>query len=144
MTMTEFIQAAVEAGIAEVKEAGHKPHEERGALAGFEKCRKLGSIEQFEAELDRCRQEEIRLRDKRRERRDVYSSIKGRSDANSYWEQRYFTLQVEHVYKLLCFAARHNRWPGHERLLDLYCNSARAAMQYAKIVGVMPSDTAED
>jgi hypothetical protein len=132
MTFTELITKAVEMGIREVETCDaygkHNAYKKEGAIAGFQKCLKLGSIEQFEAELDKCEKLEAKMREEKAKNKDkLYED---------YWRQRSYTAQVEHVYGILCFASRYNKWPGHERLPTLKCNSTRAAMQYSRIVGV--------
>ena len=130
MDFKNLIERAIEDGIAEVKTAGYEKKKEAGAIAGFEKCRNLGSIKQFQAELDRCHKLEHEMRDAHYEEKDKQKQEVMLED---YWAQRYFTLQVEHVYKLLCAAYHVNNIPGHENLPDPYCRSIE---QYAKIVGV--------
>jgi hypothetical protein len=125
MNLTEFIGKAVKRGIASVQRDDRMEHyKKEAAIKGFVKCLRLGTIEQFEAELERCHEEQDRLRK---------ASERQKSGIDLYWAQRYFTLQVEHVYGLLCFAARHNNWPNNERYPDHLALSARLGMEYYTI-----------
>lgn len=125
MTIKELIEKAVEMGIKDIHELDYTELQKRGAIAGFEKCRNLGSLEQFEAELEKCERKHIRLRSQKHK--------EGEQSLDEYWEHRWYTIQIEHVYQLMCAAYIINKLPGYQRLGDPYMS---AIMQYAKIVGV--------
>ena len=130
MDFKELIEKAIEDGITEVKTVGYDSKKEAAAIAGFEKCHSLGSIEQFQAELERCNILELGMRDAHHEEEDKQ---KQEALLEDYWAQRYFTLQIEHVYKLLCAAYHINNIPGYKTLPAPY---ARSIKQYGDIVGV--------
>ena len=119
MTFGELIGEAVRRGIKSIEESEYESHKKRGAIAGFKRCLKLGSIEQFQAELQRC-EEQCRF-------------FRDQDDHHLYWEQRMFQAQVEYIYKLLCAAYHINCIPGFEKLPDPYVSAMHA---YSTIVGV--------
>jgi hypothetical protein len=128
-TLTKIIQEAVRRGKAEVLKVGYAPHKERGALAGFDKCLRLGSIEQFQAELERCEEDCAQKREIRVKGRGKQDEQKQLED---YWEARLFQAQVAHTYNLLCAVYHINKIPGYEKLPAMWVSAARL---YAMIVG---------
>lgn len=80
----------IEEGIASVRAHERAGPRQRGGLRGFELCRTLDSLAAFARELHELRAAEFFLSD------GVYLSTVA---ADRYWEHRYTTLQVEHVYE---------------------------------------------
>lgn len=119
MNITELRDALIEKGIksAKSKETGAKLE---GALKGFELCRTLDSMEDFERVLQEREIEEDNLRIA------VHKDSEGKEAIDNYWSYRYGTLQVEFVYETLKVG-----FPGRYKTI-----SARAGMRYAGIVGV--------
>jgi hypothetical protein len=138
MTTAEFLDRAIEMGLAEVRScpayADHNEYKRDGAVEGFEACRRLRTLEQFEAKIADLEAEQVRLREAM-----LDAPPKGIDHGlayRTYWRHRMKMAQVEHVYGLLCVASRVNRWHGHDRLPDRLALSARLTLQYARIMGV--------
>ena len=129
MNVGDLIDRLVEDGIASVKSDAHLTDAKKQAsIEGFELCRGMKTLEQVEAELDRC----TSLQEVAR------AEIKPQTEDGlaGYWHRRFVTIQVEHVFGVLCVAARHNRWPGNERLPDHLALSGHKTMCYARIAGL--------
>jgi hypothetical protein len=122
-----LVEAAVRRGKAGVLAAGYDPGKQRAALAGFDHCLELETLDDFRSELLAREAAEAEMRVDLREDESVDRP------AEAYWEHRVFTLQVGYVYKLLVAAAHVNRWPGSAGLPDPHASSVIA---YGRLVGV--------
>lgn len=129
MTPTELITIAVERGIAGVQSCNYDQCKERGAIAGFKRCLELTDIQAYKDELA------VRHDHEDKWRTNWNSEV---DDLNVFWEYRYFTLQVEYIYRLLCAAYHINKYPGYEELPAPY---ARSILAYSQIVGVKDNET---
>lgn len=117
MTLPELRDRIVERGIEESKKTETIPYKLQGCLDGFEICRKLTSIEDFESEV-RVRELELQsIRD------DISNKKKTRED---YFRFRCATAQIEWTLEVLKVGCP-ERYERH---------SVRAARLYAEIVGV--------
>jgi len=116
MNLQEFKDQLITEGIASVEKNETRPERIRGGLIGFEICRQLSSIWDFQEELERRHKEESSL-------------IKQQVPLIEYWEYRTATAQVEYVYERMLVV-----WSK----LGLYEGplSARAVLRTADIVGV--------
>lgn len=110
-TIIELRDRLIKDGIKSVREHEKRPERIRGGVAGFELCRTLATTEDFTKTLD----------ERRRKEHQMY---RDRIDAETYWEYRYATIQIEFVFERLKVG-----W-GMTPL------SARAVMHYAKLVGL--------
>lgn len=116
MTEEELIKQVCREGIASVKKY-EKGANRRGGIRGFELARTADDIASIKALL-------IGSEAKDAEFRQLFQD--NEIDANAYWEQRYVTLQLEHVFKVLQ-VAHPDKYPAP---------FASGIRQYAKIVGV--------
>ena len=138
-SIEEFKERLIVDGIASVEKNETRPERIRGGLAGFELCRNLNSMWDFQEELERRHKHEtdmISLRSLSQERRaemaaegiDVPQGSQS-GTVGEYWEYRYATAQIEYVYERLLVV-----WSQ----LGLYSGSlsARAVLRTAEIIGV--------
>lgn len=132
MNTKELIAKAVAAGITEIYGIDHYPQWKKDACySGFHRCNTLSTLEEFQTAL---REEEAKTEKLRTE-------TKG-GDRQAYQIQRWYTLQIEHCYGLLCFAWARNKLPGWEALPREHTRSARKGLLYARLVGVKGQFTA--
>jgi hypothetical protein len=122
VTHEEFKNRLITEGIASVNEHEKRDYRKRGCLAGFELCRSLNSIWDFEEELKRRHEHERELVSHR-----TFNG--GDNSVQEYWEYRCATVQVEYVYERMLVV-----WSQ----MGLYSGplSARAVIRTAEIVGV--------
>jgi hypothetical protein len=124
VTHDALIDRLISDGIAEVREAYAAPedhHKRDGAIEGFEACRgkSPADLVALWSEAEKGANQLMR------------------GDAQSYWRQRYKTLQIEFVLNCVSVGLVTS---GHLPLLG-HLPTSRGAMKYAEIVGV--SDGAE-
>ena len=101
-----------------------REHRRRGCLAGFELARRL--------DPENPNEWDVALATRRAREDEFCSGDESGSAARTYWEYHCATAQIEHVYERLKVAWDVNGVrPAHSV-------SARAAIQYAQIVGVNP------
>lgn len=112
MTITELRDKIITEGIKSVKatETGAKL---TGGIKGFEECRKLETMEDFEKALSSYHLKDIELIHR------VYSNLPNSLD--EYWEHRYTTLQIEYCYEIL------------KVVLGYPVISVRAGLRYAEL-----------
>jgi hypothetical protein len=127
MDMRKFVKRAVEIGIKGINATDLPDFKKKASIEGFKRCLTLGSLEQFEAALGECQEEQEKTRK---------SAERHKSGFDMYWYKRYITIQIEHVYGVLCFASHYNKWPGYQRLPKQYTHSARMGIAYAHIMKV--------
>lgn len=110
MKLPELMDRIIEEGIRSVQETETSEERLRGGIAGFELCRGLLTLEEFEKILGERHQKEqdLRIADQ---------------DIAAYWEYRCATIQVEYCYEIVKVA--YGRYPL----------SARAVLRYHEIVG---------
>ena len=124
MTIDTYKERLITDGLTSVKKNEKRQERIKGGVAGFELCRKLNSMADFEEELERRRKEELRLMNEyygmKCERKEVL---------DEYWEYRYATVQIEYVFERMLVM-----WSQ----MGLYSGplSARAVLRAADIVGV--------
>lgn len=116
MNIQEFKERLITDGIASVNKNETRPERIRGGIAGFELCRELNTLEDFQYTLDRRHEHEVDLH-------------RPGTSKEEYWEYRVATAQVEYVYERLLVV-----WSQ----MGLYSGplSARAVVRTAEIVGV--------
>ena len=111
MTIIELRDLVIEEGIKSVRKHEKRGFRRRGCLRGFELCRNLLTPEEFSTILTERQSKERSL-------------VSRRVPPNVYWEYRCATAQIEHL------------WERLKVIYGIYPQSARAIIQYAKIVGV--------
>ena len=109
MNFDEYKERLIVEGLASVHKHEKRPERIRGGVMGFELCRTLNSVWDFQDELERRHRHEvdlISLRSLSEERRaelagaDVpVSQGPSRGTIEDYWEYRIATAQVEYVYE---------------------------------------------
>lgn len=123
MTYEQLLDRIITDGIAEVRAAYADPedhHKRDGAIEGFEACR--GKTPAELVSLWQAAERECQL-------------MRGTAGVNthealkSYWRQRYKALQLEWVINVISV--------GLEQPLLAHLPTARGAMKYATIVGVL-------
>jgi hypothetical protein len=129
MTIQEFKDVVIEAGIMSVNQTETREHRIRGCMAGFEIAKRLNTPEEFEKELVQRTIEENNFQ---RMAGGHKTTTEARAAAERYIEFRCATLQIEHVYERMKVAWHYNHIHHFDSL------SSRAVIQYAKIVGVGP------
>lgn len=91
--------------------------ERDASIQGFEMCRNLKTMKDFEREIERRRKKEIEM---------VYENLKGemyeKISDEEYWKHRYATIQIEYTYEILKVAY------GYPII------SARAGLRYADLL----------
>ena len=111
MTIEELRNKVIEEGIKEVKRT-EKGAIRKGGIAGFEMCRNLTTMADFERVLRERHEQEIQM------------VCSGDIDTDKYWEFCSTIMQVEYTYDILKVAYNYP------------LVSARAGLRYAKLVGV--------
>ena len=115
MNITELKSKIIEEGIKSVLAEKQESHR-IGGKKGFERCRELETMEDFEQELIGRHFEEFTAADK-------YHA--GEITIDKYWEYRYATVQIEYCYEILKVAFRYP---------VISCN---AALRYSELVGTI-------
>ena len=131
MTIQEFKDVVIEAGIMSVHQTEKREHRIRGCLAGFAVAKTLHSHHDFEKELLNRAIEENLLS---RMASNSQKNESGRDAAERYIEFRCATLQIEYVYDRMKVAWHYNHLHHFDSL------SSRAVLHYGQIVGVGPLD----
>jgi hypothetical protein len=118
MNIQEFKDQLITDGIASIKKHETRQSHIDGGIEGFELCRNLNTMEEYQKILQERRAEENRLR-----------LISSDVDKNAYWKYRYTTIQIEYVFDRLCVIwSQTGQYDGPV--------SARAVLRTAEIVGV--------
>lgn len=112
MNVVELMSRVCEDGIKSVLQHETDPAKRRGGVHGFELCKGLTTLEQFESLIAERRKGEDNLR---------WAGVTD-DTKDDYWEYRMATIQVEWCYEILKVA--HRRYPL----------SGRAIMKYQSIV----------
>src|SRR5258705_10191330 len=129
MTLREFKDIVIEAGIISANQAEKREHRLRGCLTGFAIARRLNTPEEFEKELANRAIEENRFNRMAHEHRTAGLA---REAAENYIEFRCATIQIEFVYERMKVAWHYNHIHHFDAL------SSRAVLHYGKIVGTSP------
>ncbi len=112
MTLAELMNQVIADGIESVLANETRPEKRRGGVAGFELCRGLLTLEEFEALLVQRHKTEENLR---------WAGVT-EENKDDYWEHRTATAQVEWCYEIMRVAFRKTPL------------SARAAMKYQSLL----------
>jgi len=128
MTYKDLLDRIISDGIAEVREAYADPddhHKRDGAIEGFEACRGKTPSELVELwrEAERYAYQPMR---------DDHAG----QDIKDYWKQRYKALQLEWACNVVSVGLVNS---GQPPLLG-HLPTARGAMKYAAIVGVLDGE----
>jgi hypothetical protein len=139
LTVDEFKERLIVNGIASVLKNEKRPERRKGGVAGFELCRTLNSMADFEeclnarhkTERDMVSMQTFGAKERKAMNKDGMTLPQGEctTTIDDYWEYRYATLQVEHVFERMKVV-----WGQ----MGLYSGalSARAVLQTADILGV--------
>jgi hypothetical protein len=91
VTAQQIMDCVIEDGIQSVLDSETRVSHRRGGVAGFEICRKLASISEYERILTERHKQEHQMR-----------MTKPKSlDLEDYWEHRCATVQVEWCYEII-------------------------------------------
>lgn len=119
MDWTEIRDALIEAGLGSIRKSYPEGTSKFiGGIAGFEACRDLVTRADFQRALKDQYDNEIILRDEQYRTSDEV-------DKDRYWAERYHTLQIEYIYKVL---------QVHEGDKEV---SSRAAMRYMEVTAAL-------
>lgn len=115
MNIEEFKEKLITDGIVSIKNNETRPERIRGGIDGFEICRELTTMRDFQHTLDQRRAHEKDLQ-------------RPGTSHTEYWEYRIATVQIEYVYERLLVV-----WSQ----MGLYDGplSARAVIRTAELVG---------
>jgi hypothetical protein len=122
LNLEEFKERLIRDGIASVEANEKRESRRRGGIHGFELCRPLNRLKDFEALIAERHSEEIRLGAELTEKRQI-------ENIETYWEHRSATIQVEFVYeRMKAVMAMNGQYQGPL--------SVRAVIQTARILGL--------
>ena len=122
MKLDDFLKEVISRGLISIRETYKEGDPRRdGGIAGFNICSDFHTPEDFENAIEASMSIEFEL---------MKGADKGKT--RQYERQRYITLQLRYVYELMKVA-----WnKSTPRIYSFPTLSARAVLQYAKIVGV--------
>lgn len=126
MTIQEFRDEVIRRGIASVEQHETREHRRRGCLVGFALARRL--------DAENPNEWDVALTERRARENELCGGDQSQAAVENYWEYHCATAQVEHVYERLKVA-----WDVNG-VRPAPTVSARAAMQYAEIVGIKPEE----
>ena len=123
MNKIKFRNKIIEAGQKSVKTEKEKVARE-GGKHGFELCKKLETQDDFEKELKKRHTEELEMANKLQD---------NEINTDTYWESRWATLQIEHVYEVMKFV-----WNFDRIKQESFLGSANAGITFARILKKNP------
>lgn len=125
MNIIELRDKVIEMGLDSVNKTYKEDDPRRdGGIEGFNKAKELQTPDDFITIIQNSREKEIILRNS--------TSLGFDKPSPLYIKQRYITLQLEYVFEIMK-VAWNNSTP---KLYHFKVTSARATIQYSKIVGV--------
>ena len=112
MTLAELMHIVIEDGIKSVLENETRPEKRRGGVVGFEMCRGILTLKEFE----------VLLQERQKAEKEMMRWSVTEENKDAYWEHRTATVQVEWCYEIMRVAFR--------------CSplSTRAAMKYQSVL----------
>ena len=122
MTIQQFRDEVIRRGVLGVEQHETREHRRRVCLAGVELSRRL--------DPENPNEWEVALTERRAREDELCSGDQSQAAVEAYWEYHCATAQMEHVYERLKVA-----WDVNG-VRPAGSVSARAAMQYAEIVGI--------